>query len=340
MRPRAIAQASLDAIRRHRLWEPGDRVLVAVSGGRDSVVLLDLLCETAGVHGARLELGTVDHGTRAGSAGDADFAAALGAARGLPVHRFALGLGAGASEATCREARYAALRSVGAARVAVAHHRADQAETVLLRLLRGTGPAGLAAMRPRAGDLVRPLLGLDPGDLAAWAASRGLGWREDPSNGDPRHLRNRVRAELLPLLEALRAGAVAALCRTAALCAEQADALDAAAPPLRDPLDVGALREASPAVARREVLRALPGLEHRHVDHLLELARGTRRAVTLPGGRRAVVSAGRVRTSPLPAASTSTADPLLAPLSRSAGAEVEVSPPPLPGAAVDAKPHS
>lgn len=212
-----------EAIRRHALWPPGARVVVAVSGGLDSVCLLDLLLVTAGWHGGALEVATCDHGTRAGQADEADFVCAEAARHGLRAHRFALALGAGASEATCRDARYAALRSVGADRIAVAHHRGDLAETVLINLMRGTGPRGVGGMVWRSSDVVRPLLGVDRAQLEAWARHRGLEWREDPTNRDPAHLRNRVRHEVLPLLEAIRPGATRAIGRSAArLAAEQA----------------------------------------------------------------------------------------------------------------------
>src|SRR6185503_18901729 len=105
-----------------------------------------------------------------------------------------------------RRERYAFLRRVkdatGASAIAVAHTRDDQAETVLLRLLRGAGRTGLAAMRPRSAGLVRPMLGVSRQQVMAHLRARGLDWREDPTNADTRLLRNRVRHELLPLLEA------------------------------------------------------------------------------------------------------------------------------------------
>ena len=237
-----------EAIRDLDLWKPGDRVAVAVSGGVDSVVLLDLLCATAGRHRGVLSVVTVDHGTRPGSASDADFVAELARGRGLACHRVDLDLGAGASEARCRDARYAAFASLDVEVVALAHHRDDQAETVLIRLLRGAGSRGLAGMPHRRDRYVRPLLDLPGADLRAHAVQHGLAWREDPTNTQLHFLRNRVRHQLLPLLEELRPGAAAVLARSAGLAAEDDALLDRLAterlPVRRGALDRKALVEA------------------------------------------------------------------------------------------------
>src|SRR5690606_25781808 len=140
--------------------------------------------------------------------------------RGLPCAVVRLGLGPGASEAVCRDARYAALDDVDADVVALAHHRDDQAETALLGLLRGGGTRAIGGMAWRRGRYVRPLLDVGRDEVRAWAASRGLAWRDDPTNARPDFLRNRVRHELIPLLEALRAGSVTALARGAGHAAE------------------------------------------------------------------------------------------------------------------------
>lgn len=198
-------------IRDRGLWLPGQRVAVAVSGGADSVALLDVLLETRRWHGARLEVVTVDHGTRPGSGEDASFVWDLARARGLPVTRVDLGLGAQASEAVCREARYAAFARLRVDRVALAHHREDLVETVLLQLVRGTGAHGMSWVR---GPYVRPLLDVPREDLRRWLAWRGIGWREDPTNQERHRLRNRLRHEVLPLLEEVRPGAVGAFARS------------------------------------------------------------------------------------------------------------------------------
>lgn len=212
-----------DAVRARGLWAPGARVGVAVSGGLDSVCLLDLLVASQGVHGGRLEVITIDHGTRPDSAADADFVASLAQAHALPLHRHTLSLGPDASEAACRQARFRGFADVQVDVVALAHHRDDQVESVLLALLRGAGSRGQGGMRWRRGRYVRPLLDLPRSALQAWAAHRGLTWRDDPTNTDPRYLRNRLRA-LLPELLGLREGSAAAIARGAALRAED-DAL-------------------------------------------------------------------------------------------------------------------
>lgn len=222
-----------DFIRRHRLLAPGQRVLVAVSGGRDSVVLLDVLVRLRAELGlAALGVAHVDHGLRPDSAADAAWVRDLAAGYDLPffLRRVRVRTGGESPEAAARAARYHALWEMGrdfdADRIALAHHADDQAETVLLRLLAGAGPAGLAGMRPRRGRFIRPLLGVERAALAAYAAERGLRWREDPTNRDLSIPRNRVRHELLPLLEGAYNPAVRRiLCRVASIMAAEAELL-------------------------------------------------------------------------------------------------------------------
>jgi tRNA(Ile)-lysidine synthase len=198
----------------HRLWCPGDDVLVAVSGGADSMALLDLLRETARWHGGRLRAATVDHGGRAGSGADADFAVDRCSAWGIPCTRIEV-RPRRRSEAALREVRYAALRELGADVIATAHHRDDQAETVLIHLMRGATLAGLASIAWRYDGVVRPLLDVSRAELRAWLVWRGVPFREDPTNAARDRLRNRLRHEVLPLMEEIRPGAGAALARTA-----------------------------------------------------------------------------------------------------------------------------
>ncbi|MEQ1568134.1 MAG: tRNA lysidine(34) synthetase TilS [Myxococcota bacterium] len=270
------------AIARHRLWSPSDRVAVAVSGGLDSVALLDLLLETRDWHGAALEVVTVDHGTRPGSAADAQFVATLAADRGVRCAVIAVQPGS-RSEAAARDARYAAFDALDVDRVALAHHRDDLAETVVLQLLRGTGTAGLGGIRPRRGRYVRPLLDVARADLARWAAHRGLGWRDDPTNADPRYLRNRVRAEVMPLLEALRPGAGRALARSAALAALDDEWLSAAVVD-GPPWPRAFVAEGPEPVVRRSLIRGLPGLGASGVDAVLRAARAGPGEVQVPRG--------------------------------------------------------
>jgi tRNA(Ile)-lysidine synthase len=182
---------------------PGGRALVAVSGGLDSVVLLDLLHRTAN---ERLELvvAHADHGIHPDSALVAERVAAFAAGLGLRCEVARLQLGAGTGETSAREARYAwlfALRErLDAAIVFTAHHADDQTETVLMRALEGSGTGGLAGMRVVSGPLVRPLLRFPRVELARYARLRGLPVWMDPANSDPAHLRSWIRCDLLPTI--------------------------------------------------------------------------------------------------------------------------------------------
>lgn len=269
-----------DRIRDHALWQPGERVAVAVSGGLDSVVLLHLLQLTQGRHLGLLSVATLDHGTRGESASDADFVASLALESGLELHRKRVELGPDASEAACRSARLAFFRQLDVAHVALAHHRDDQVETVLMRMLRGSGTRGLAGMAYRREHLVRPLLDVSRQALFQHARSHGLRWREDPTNRDPRFLRNRVRHELVPLLEGLRPGALSVVARTAHITGEESTFLDAEARrrlPCRDGVwSRSALSEAPPVLVRRALLLRLPQITARQIDAILgAIARGS-----------------------------------------------------------------
>lgn len=189
---------------------PGDRILVALSGGADSMVLLDLLLQVA--EGLKLDMSAahLDHGMRAESATDADFVRDFCCERGVPltvarrdVPRLAERRKQGLEEAA-REERRAFLRETagleGCRFIALGHHRDDQAETFLHRLLRGSGLSGLAGMRLRSDPFIRPLLPFSQNDILEYLADRKLPHVEDPSNADTMFTRNRLRHELLPHL--------------------------------------------------------------------------------------------------------------------------------------------
>ncbi|MCX8035952.1 MAG: tRNA lysidine(34) synthetase TilS [Candidatus Sumerlaeia bacterium] len=206
-------------IRRYGLMTRGQAVGVAVSGGADSVALLAALAEIAPRWQWRLTVLHVNHTLRGReSGGDQRFVRQLAGRLGLPCRIRHLGRDAmyraiirrfGPRESFLREQRYRAFEALakaeGIATVALAHHRDDQAETVLMHLLRGSGPAGMGGFLPRQTiggvTYVRPLYECAHAEICDFLRRRGLKWREDRSNSDPRWLRNRIRHELLPLLE-------------------------------------------------------------------------------------------------------------------------------------------
>jgi tRNA(Ile)-lysidine synthase len=249
----------------------GDGIAVAVSGGADSLTLLHALRVLAGPRRWRLAVLTVDHGLRPGSAADAAFVADHAKALGLPARVLTLAPAdlephrAAGPEGAARAARYAALwpaaDELGCPWLATGHTLDDQAETVLLQLLRGAGPDGLAGMTVRRGRLLRPLLGVRRAQTRSCCTATGVAWREDPTNAGLEPLRNRVRQQLLPLMEQLRPGATQTLARTAALAADDRAWL---APQVAEA--VAATRGAGAAGLDAEALAGLPvGLARRVV---------------------------------------------------------------------------
>ena len=232
-----------------RCGEAGAEVVVAVSGGADSVALLHLLARLRTAWSLRLVVAHLDHGLRSGSAGDASFVADLASSWDLALESATLPQGAlaqeGNLEAAARRARYRFLGQAAArlqrpgrpVYIAVAHNANDQAETVLMNLIRGSGLSGLAAMRRArpldAGQgqfpgilLVRPLLGIGRPDILCYLEAHGVPWREDPTNRDLALVRNRVRHEFLPLLREINPRVVESLCRTASILGEEAKRAD------------------------------------------------------------------------------------------------------------------
>lgn len=180
------------------------RAIIAVSGGTDSLVLLDLVARTREDHGWALSVAHIDHGIHGDSGLVAERVITAAERYCLSIDVIALALGADASETVARERRYRELQRLcdrDDAILLTAHHADDQIETVLMRVLRGSGPAGLAGMAPVAGALVRPLLPFRRAELRAYAEERGIQAWEDPANRDPRHLRSWLRSEILPAIE-------------------------------------------------------------------------------------------------------------------------------------------
>ena len=291
---------------------PGGRVLVALSGGPDSVALLHVL-QTLEQRGHLVVAGGAhfNHQLR-GAEADADelFCRDLAASLRMPivvgrgdVRRIA-GESGRSIEDAARTARYSFLNgaavSLDAVAIAVGHSLEDQAETFLLRLIRGAGPAGLAGVRPRAGIVIRPLLEISRAELRAYAAEHALTFREDSSNADVGIARNRVRLELLPHLQQFSPAIAGTLARQAAVARVDDEFLEGAAIEwarsivLQEDngvaLDATALAVLHPALASRVARSALqaaaPGrfIGFQHVEDLLDLTRrADGSAVALPG---------------------------------------------------------
>ena len=195
---------------RHGMFGRGMKVVVGVSGGADSVGLLQVLCQLAPEYDLRLHVVHLNHMLRPEAADDAAFVRRLARRLNLPVTIGCARVGAIARrlktgiEEAGRLARYRLFEQVagriGAQRIAVGHHEGDQVETVLFNLMRGAGPGGLAGIPPRRGRVVRPLLCASREEIAAYCRVAGLEWRTDASNLSPEFLRNRIRHCLLPLL--------------------------------------------------------------------------------------------------------------------------------------------
>jgi tRNA(Ile)-lysidine synthase len=191
----------------------GSKVLLAVSGGGDSMALLDVLAKLRQKLGFELVAAGVDHGLREGAALELELARAHAARLGVGFLTLQAEVEAGSNlQARARDARYRILYAVQAEQeadlLATAHHANDRAETVLLRLLRGAGPRGLAVLPPRHGQLIRPMIRATKADVLLHLARHKVPFAEDPSNQQRRFLRVRVRKELLPLLVDLSPGIV------------------------------------------------------------------------------------------------------------------------------------
>ncbi|MFL5247795.1 MAG: tRNA lysidine(34) synthetase TilS [Myxococcales bacterium] len=285
----------------------GSAVLVACSGGADSTALAVAACARAEDLGVRVVVGHVDHALRTESHHDAERVRVLAqdlhvsfcSVRLPPLTAEIRALGL---EGAAREARYAALaglaRDAACDRIATAHTRRDQAETVLLRLARGAGPGALAGVRrerPFQGvRLVRPLLGVSREATEALCAALGLSPVKDPHNADPVRARARLRALWPALLEALGPRLEQGLAASAGIAADE-DALltTLADEALADAgssggFDAGALARLPPALARRCLLAASAGVlrpERLHLEQMLGLLDRPNAAIDVPGGR-------------------------------------------------------
>jgi tRNA(Ile)-lysidine synthase len=332
--------------------------VVALSGGADSVALLDALVALAPRRGLRLVAAHLDHGLRPESGDDARFCDGLCRRLGVPLQIGRADVRARAEherrglEDAARRERYLflhrVLRQEDADAIATAHTRDDQAETLILRLIRGSGRVGLGAMSPRSRGIVRPLITVSRREVLTYLEERDLSWREDPTNADPRHLRNRVRHELLPYLETrFNPRIKETLARTAGILADEARLMQRLARRVlaracrQDGDGVLLLRtalvEAPPAVARLTIRAAFEaaggrrGVGAAHIDRLLALAcdpASSGRSLALPGGRVAHVRFDEIRVAPRTNPVSAFVYPLSVPgrVELPAGLAVETSP--------------
>lgn len=288
--------STLAEVRGRCRFPPRGPVTCAVSGGADSLALLALACD-AGLEPTAVH---VDHGLRPGSDAEAEVVAAAAAGWGAAFRSVRVEVGPGPDlEARARRAR----RSVLGPDALYGHTADDQAETVLLALLRGAGPDGIAAMSPEH----HPLLAVRRRETHAICVELGVEPVDDPTNADPRFRRNRVRAEVLPLLDDVAArDVVPLLCRLADLARDDGALLDALAADL-DATDARALAAAPVPLARRALRAWLrPHLPHEHppdaaaVARVLAVARGDAVGAEVAGGVAVRRRDQRLRIVPSP----------------------------------------
>jgi tRNA(Ile)-lysidine synthase len=332
-----LPQTVLAYIKKHRLLTPGDRVGVAVSGGADSVALLRLLLEVRRELGIVLSVVHFNHQLR-GSDSDEDecFVAALAEQHKLQFHRASGNVGDHAAtcrlslETAARELRYQYFRRLLAedklSRIATAHTLDDQAETVLLRLARGAGTRGLAGIYPqlsvagfqsrdagqhRTTAIVRPLLSTRRKELEVYLGGIGQAWREDKSNRDLRHARNRMRHEILPRLERLNPALRDVLAETAEIARAEEDywekeshrlltsAWKAGSRATGGAMKAAILADLPLALQRRLVRAAAESLglrlEFRHVEEILSLAAKQSKSAAMPDGWTVSLHRGELR---------------------------------------------
>jgi len=288
-----------ERVRAGGLLEPGTAVVVLLSGGRDSVCLLDLAVRLAGPVTAL----HVNYGLRDSADDDEAFCAALCERLGAGFEVRRPGPPEGNLQAWARDQRYAEAARLALttdALVAAGHTATDQVETVLYRLAASPGRRALLGMPERDGRLIRPLLTSTREETAEHCTERGLPWREDPTNAAPDFARNRVRNELMPVLRALHPAADANVLRTLAVLRDEAAVLDEVVAAAVDPPDVARLAALPPALARLAVQaladRAGGGSVSARTHEILGLgAAGGTQTLDLGGGLRAVVEYGRLR---------------------------------------------
>lgn len=299
----------------HMLPPEGGVILCAVSGGRDSVCLLHYLTTIAPRRGFTVAAAHLNHRMRPEAQRDEDFVRGLCRewnvpfyTEAAPVYEMAARWGLGVEE-TGRRLRYDFLLrtadAIGAAYIATAHHAQDQAETVLLNLLRGTGPEGLGGIPPVRGRIIRPLLQTSRAEIEDYLQKNGLPHVEDSTNEDTHYARNRLRRELWPQLETVNPAVTRAIGRTAEIVRGENAYLDTLAaerlPAEGTAVETAALL-AAPEPLRPRMVRLLldrlptgkKDVSAVHMDAVLALAEGGG-TLDLPGGARAVCRNGWLR---------------------------------------------
>ncbi len=312
----AMIRAVAAFIEEHGLVPSGSTVLAGVSGGPDSMALLDVLSRLRRPLGFDLACATVDHGLRPGARQEAALVEREASGRSVPWTLLqgdarSEALQGGGPEEAARRVRFDLLdahaRAAGATRIALGHTLDDQAETVILRLMRGTGLHGLGGMSPiRDGTYVRPLLGVPRLQVRGYLEARAIPWIEDPTNRDERIVRNRIRRQVLPVLEACQGDAIVRIGELAGRAREARAAVDAVVGRICEGIvdrrggalvvDRTALLRVDPALRSfvlREVLVTLKGdarrLGRRHIEAVLAICASGRgsASVDLPDGIRA-----------------------------------------------------
>ncbi|MBI5695920.1 MAG: tRNA lysidine(34) synthetase TilS [Nitrospirae bacterium] len=305
-----LTETTRKTIARYRMFQPGQGVVLAVSGGQDSVAMLHVLAGLAPELGIRLAVAHFDHGFRPESASEAEFVAGLAKGLGIPCVveksdlKERLRLAPENKQAAARRARYDFLYRVAD----------DQAETWLMREVRGSGMAGLASIPPVSGRVVRPLIGASRADVEAYIAGHDIPFVTDPSNLTPVYLRNRLRLEVMPILKDINPRVVEAVGQAADILREEDRFLDAytedllrtvmsLAPDGVCRIELAAFSGLPLAIKRRAVRLAvrivkgdLLGLSFGHVAEAVESVTtgGTGRGVDMPGGVRVERSYGHL----------------------------------------------
>ncbi|WP_366923327.1 tRNA lysidine(34) synthetase TilS [Metallumcola ferriviriculae] len=300
-----------DFIKKQNMLQLGDKILAAVSGGPDSIALLDILTKLQGDYQCSLHVAHLNHMFRGEeSLADAFFVQEYASSLGICVTYASADIPAlledgGSSQEVARIVRYRYLRRVAKLfdcnKIALGHHRNDQAETLLHNLLRGSGPEGLAGMLPQHNDLIRPLLAVDRNEIETYCSEQGLSWRNDPSNKKSVYRRNKIRNELIPYLEEYNPQLVNILSQTAEIFQAENNYLEEVVWQKYTQLcdkknetlsfNTGELNSLHPALASRVLRLAARKLSGRALDYLqvrrileFSLSGQSGKMLELPGG--------------------------------------------------------